>query len=89
MLLMIQTLPFVVLLVLGTGACHHTFIDLGRDTAEADAGVEDAVPDADSGGEDGFADGADADGETGTVLPPPPCGNGVVEVGGECDDGTG
>ena len=87
----IRTWSLVAFLGVGTAGCHHTFIDLNPDVQAADVGGDDGTADAESEAEDGSADeaGADeADGEAGVILPPPPCGNGVVDDGEECDDGN-
>jgi cysteine-rich repeat protein len=66
------------IVVLSMAACTNTFIDLTPD-GEDSVGVDDGEPDAD------VADTAH-DGDGTIVLPPPPCGNGVVEPDEECDD---
>ena len=59
--------------------CNSTFVDLTPDGWDAEHDGDGFEPDADVLAEDG----------SGTVfLPPPPCGNGVVDPGEECDDGN-
>jgi cysteine-rich repeat protein len=85
--------------VAGPLGCHHTFIELNPDAPrEADGGPDggDVGGEADAveGEAEADAESADASGDEasdadgGTVLPPPPCGNGVVDDGEECDDGN-
>ncbi|MBI5486159.1 MAG: hypothetical protein HY905_02380 [Deltaproteobacteria bacterium] len=68
-------------------ACQHTYIELNPDAPDRDADVADVGADtADADAEEGGAEGGDV--AEVVVLPPPPCGNGVVDDGEECDDGN-
>jgi len=59
-------------------ACTNTFIDLTPDSGDVGATEDIVEPDADVGDR-----GAEV-----VVLPPPLCGDGVVDPGEECDDGN-
>ncbi|MBI5487895.1 MAG: hypothetical protein HY905_11225 [Deltaproteobacteria bacterium] len=80
-----------VLLGVVTVGCRHTYIDLNPDTSGGDVGVDDgtAGDGADADAAEGVAevtDGLGGDGTEVVILPAPPCGNGVVDDGEECDD---
>ena len=73
--------------------CHSTFIELNPDAPRDGGSADDAEP-ADGAAEVGDVEVGDAEvgdaevGEHPIILPPPPCGNGELDDGEECDDGN-